>query len=97
LCEGPVDAVFTNLIRDDDGLARFRVEGERESITVTYGPRYPVAIAYAPPDQEFLCFEPMAAVTNAFNLFHRGIHSELQSIASGERWCESFWITPAGF
>ena len=97
LCEGPIDAVFTNLIREDDGAARFRVEGERESITVTYGPRYPVAIVYAPPGQEFLCFEPMAAITNAFNLSHRGLYSELQSIPPGGQWRESFWITPAGF
>ena len=48
LSAGPLDDVFGNLVRDPDGLARFHVEGGRERITVAYGPKYTVAVVYAP-------------------------------------------------
>jgi aldose 1-epimerase len=48
-------------------------------------------------DRNFICFEPMAAITNALNLAHRGQYDELQSIPPGETWRESFWVRPSGF
>jgi aldose 1-epimerase len=39
----------------------------------------------------------MAAITNAFSLAHAGVYKELQSIAPGGQWRESFWVTPTGF
>jgi aldose 1-epimerase len=45
----------------------------------------------------FVCFEPMAAITNAINLAHKGIYRELQSVAPGATWQESFWVRPSGF
>jgi len=87
-----LDDVFANLVRDADGRARFWVEGGGRRITVTYGPKYAVAIAYAPAGKDFVCFEPMSAVTNAFNLAHSGIYGELQSVPPGEVWRESFWV-----
>jgi aldose 1-epimerase len=45
----------------------------------------------------FICFEPMAGITNALNLAHRGVYKELQSIPPGGSWQESFWIRPSGF
>ena len=93
LSVGPLDDVFGNLIRDPDGLARFYVEGGRERVTVAYGPKYTVAVVYAPKGQDFICFEPMSAVTNAFNLAHAGLYKDLQSVAPGESWKESFWMS----
>jgi aldose 1-epimerase len=93
LSNGPLDDVFGNLVRDPDGLARFRVEGGRERVTVSYGPKYTIAVVYAPRGQDFICFEPMAAITNAFNLAHDGLYKELQSIAPGATWKESFWLS----
>jgi aldose 1-epimerase len=93
LSAGPLDDVFSNLIRDPDGLARFQVEGGRERITVAYGPKYTVAVVYAPRRQDFICFEPMAAITNAFNLAHEGIYKELQSVEPGGTWKESYWLS----
>jgi aldose 1-epimerase len=87
-----LDDVFGNLIRDPDGRARFWVEGAGRRVTVTYGPKYTIAIVYAPPGKNFICFEPMSAVTNAFNLARAGIYTELQSVKPGEVWRESFWI-----
>ena len=45
----------------------------------------------------FICVEPMAGITNALNLAHRGVYKELQSIPPGGTWQESFWIKPSGF
>ena len=45
----------------------------------------------------FVCFEPMAGITNALNLAHRGVYRELQSVAPGATWRESFWVRPSGF
>jgi aldose 1-epimerase len=87
-----LDDVFGNLVRDPDGRARFWVEGGGRRITVTYGPKYTVAIAYAPAGRDYICFEPMSAVTNAFNLAHAGVYPELQSVAQGAIWRESFRV-----
>jgi aldose 1-epimerase len=92
---GPLDDVFANLIRQPDGTAKFWVMGGQERITVTYGPNYRVAVVYAPQGRDYICFEPMAAITNAFNLAHRGVYTELQSIPPGSTWRESFWVTPS--
>ncbi|HTS27785.1 MAG TPA: aldose 1-epimerase [Bryobacteraceae bacterium] len=94
---GPLDDVFGGLIRDADGRARFAVAGGQQRITVSFGPRYTVAVVYAPAGRDFVCFEPMSAITNAFNLAHSGIYQELQEIPAAGRWKESFWITPEGF
>ena len=45
----------------------------------------------------FICFEPMAGITNAMNLAQKGLYKELQSIQPGGTWQESFWIKPSGF
>ena len=45
----------------------------------------------------FICIEPMAGITNALNLAHRGVYKELQSIPPGGTWQESFWIRARGF
>lgn len=92
-----LDDVFTNLVRGADGRARFWVEGAKERVTVTYGAKYSVAVVYAPPSRDFICFEPMSAITNAFNLAHSGAYKDLQSVPPGGSWKESFWIAATGF
>ena len=52
---------------------------------------------WSPSQSAFICFEPMAAITNALNLAQRGVYKELQNIAPGGTWRESFWIKPQGF
>jgi aldose 1-epimerase len=88
-----LDDVFSGLPPD----AAFSVEGLREKITVKYGPKYTVAVVYAPKGRAFICFEPMSTITDGFNLAHAGIYKDLQSIAPGAEWRESFWISPTGF
>ncbi|MFO7693605.1 MAG: aldose 1-epimerase [Vicinamibacterales bacterium] len=58
-------------------------------------PAPPSANPLATPN--FICIEPMAGITNALNLAHRGVYKELQSIPPGGTWQESFWIKPSGF
>ena len=88
---------FSGLQRNADGLAEFWVQGVKEKISVLYGPKYPIAVIYAPPGRNFICFEPMAAPTNAFNLAHEGKYKDLQTVAPGSKWSESFWVKPSGF
>ncbi len=88
-----LDDVFSGL----DSQGEFSVEGGGKKISVKFGPNYLVGVVYAPPGREFICFEPMASITNAFNLAHAGTYKNLQTIAPGAKWEESFWIKPSGF
>jgi aldose 1-epimerase len=92
-----LDDVFSKLVRGPDDRAEFWVEGGGRKVSVIYGPKYTVAVVYAPPGKDFICFEPMSAITNAFNLAHAGVYKELQSIPPGGTWRESFWIQASGF
>ena len=46
---------------------------------------------------DFICLEPMAAITDALNLSQKGLYKELQAIAPGASWEERFWVHPSGF
>ncbi len=100
-----LDDVFTDLIRDrdPDGRAVMTVKGKTQQIDVLFGPRYRAAVVYAPrpttqqADRNFICFEPMAGITDSMNLSQKGQYRELQSIPPGESWEESFWVRPKGF
>jgi aldose 1-epimerase len=49
------------------------------------------------PNRGFIAFEPMAGITNSMNLAHKGLYKELQSVAPGGTWQESFWLRPSRF
>ena len=106
LREYNLDEVFSDLVRDADGRATMTVSGASQRLDVVLGPRYRSVVVWAPnpsgtgrggqgesPPQErnFICFEPMAAISNALNLAHRGQYGELQTIPPGGTWRESFW------
>ncbi len=65
------------------------------------GPGRGAGLAAPPPNPlatpNFICFEPMAAVTNGLNLAHRGGYKDLQYIQPGGTWTESFWVRATGF
>jgi aldose 1-epimerase len=88
-----LDDVFGGVAHDRE----FSVEGRKEKISIRFGPKFAVAVVYAPPGRNFICFEPMSGITNAFNLQQSGVYRELQSIPAGQQWEESFWIRPSGF
>lgn len=91
------DDGYTDLVRGSDGRAVFSVSAGAKKIEVVYGPRYQVAVIYAPPNQPFVCFEPMSAITNGANLAHAGKYPDLQTVAAGGVWQESFWVRWSGF
>jgi aldose 1-epimerase len=70
--------------------AVFALEGGGRRIELAFEAGYPVAQVYAPPDQDFICFEPMTAPTNALvsgdGLRHAG---------PGETFTASFLIRPS--
>ena len=98
-----LDDVFGDLISSPSGRAVMAVTGKTQKLEVVLGPRWRSAVIWAPKpnaagqDRNFVCFEPMAGITNAMNLSQKGLYKELQSIAPGGTWRESFWIQPRGF
>ena len=107
-----LDDVFGDLVRDADGRATMTVFGAAQRLDVVLGPRYRSVVVWAPNpsgtgrggqgdsppmERNFICLEPMAGITNALNLAHRGQYRELQTIAPGNTWRESFWVRPSGF
>jgi aldose 1-epimerase len=89
--------VFDTVFSGVEPSGEFWVRGLKQKITLKFGPKYPVAVVYAPEGRSFICFEPMSGVTNAFNLAERGLYPQLQSVEPGGKWEESFWIRPSGF
>jgi aldose 1-epimerase len=59
---------------------------------VAFGSKWQVGIVYAPPGHDFICFEPMAAVTNGVNLAAEGKYSALQMLAPEGVWRDSFRV-----
>ena len=106
-----LDHVFGDLVRDGSGRAVMTVKGKSQELDVVVGPNYRAMVVYAPKpvpgagaaappgarDRNFICFEPMAGITNAMNLAHKGLYKELQSITPGGTWEESFWVRVRGF
>ena len=107
-----LDDVFGDLVRDAQGGSTTTVWGKAQRLDVVLGPRYRSVVVWAPnpsgkgrggqgdsppAERNFICVEPMAAITNALNMAHRGQYKELQTIAPGETWRESFWVKPSGF
>jgi aldose 1-epimerase len=97
LREYDIDDGFMDLVRDGQGRATMTVSGKAQRLDVQFGPNYRAAVVWAPRPQNFICFEPMAAITNALNLAQKGIYKELQHVAPRGIWRESFWIVPKGF
>ena len=92
-----LDDSFMDLVRDEQGRATMTVSGKAQRLDVQFGPNYRAAQVWAPKPQNFICFEPMAAITNGLNLAQKGIYKELQHVAPGGTWRASFWISPKGF
>ena len=88
---------FDDVFGGVDSNAEFALEAEGRKVSVRFGPKFPIAIVYAPSTRDVVCFEPMTGLTDGFNLAHQGVFQGLQSIPPGQSWTESFWIRPTGF
>jgi aldose 1-epimerase len=92
-----LDDGFIDLERDSAGRAHFSIQAAGRTVEAMFGPKYPVAVVWepAPPPgqtRDFICFEPMTAITSGVNLAHEGKYQGLQTVAPGARWTESFWV-----
>ena len=93
-----LDDVFGDLVREQpSGRATMSAIGKSQRLDVSMGPRYRATVIYAPEGRPFICFEPMAGITNALNLAHKGLYKDLQTVPPGGTWQESFWVKPSGF
>ncbi len=78
----------------DEGLSglstppEFTVAAGPQPLRVTFENGYPFAQVYAPPDSDFICFEPMTAPTNALV-----DGSDLTLVAPGGEYRTAFTIT----
>jgi galactose mutarotase-like enzyme len=98
--EEPFPGLAGPLDRDyDDGFAglperpAFSLAGGGRRIVVTFLEGYPFAQVFAPPGQDFICFEPMTAPTNALQA-----GAGLRLVRPGERYRAAFRLSvePAG-
>ena len=103
-----LDHVFGDLIRDGSGRAIVSVQGKSQKLEVMLGPNYRALVIFSPgaggrgggrggAQGGFVAFEPMAGITDAMNLAHKGLYKELQTIPPGQTWRESFWVRPSGY
>jgi aldose 1-epimerase len=92
-----LDNGFTDLVREANGQAVFRIEGRGRGVEVSFGPKWQVGVVYAPAGHEFICFEPMAAITNGINLAAEGKYAALQMLSSSQTWEESFTVCAIDF
>jgi aldose 1-epimerase len=91
-----LDNGYRDLVRDTNGHATFWIEAAGKRVEAVFGRNYPAAVVWEPAGREFICFEPMAGITDAVNLNHEGKFPELQTVAPGAKWTESFWIRASG-
>lgn len=96
-----LDDGFIDLVRDPDGRARFSIASSGKTVEVLFGPKWQAAVVWEPNDskgqpQPFICFEPMAGITDAINLNHEGKYADLQTVPAGGKWSESFWVRTSG-
>jgi galactose mutarotase-like enzyme len=69
----------------------FSLAGGGRTIEVEFGEGYPIAQVYAPPGEDYVCFEPMTAPTNAL-----ASGEGLRSLPAGETFRATFTIRVRG-
>ena len=96
-----LDDIFTDLERDQNGLATMSLKGKTQQVDVVLGPKFKTILVLSRvgggQGRGTVAFEPMAGISNAMNLAHRGLYKDLQTIEPGGSWEESFWVRPKGY
>jgi aldose 1-epimerase len=69
------------------GPARWTIDsGQGWRLELEAGGGFRDYVIFTPPHRQALCLEPYTAVTDAINLYGRGIDAGLKLLAPGERW-----------
>jgi aldose 1-epimerase len=89
-----LDDVYSELRRDLEGYARFSLSSKTACLHIGFGKQYRVGVVFAPRTGNFVCIEPMCAITNALNLSRRGLCESPASVEPGKCWEEEFWVEP---
>ena len=97
LNEHDLDDVFRDLVRDPSGRATLSVRGRTQAIDSSTDRSIARPSSTRRAAATSSASSRWSGVTNALNLAHKGLYRELQSVAPGETWQESFWIVPSGF
>ncbi len=82
------DEDYDDLFPELEEPAVFALEGGGRRLELAFESGYPVAQVYAPPGQDFICFEPMTAPTNALVT-----GDGLRSVDSGATFTARFSIS----
>jgi galactose mutarotase-like enzyme len=87
--DGPLgDRTFDDGYGNVPAGATFALSGGDRRIEVAFEEGYPVAVVYAPDNDDVVCFEPMTAPTNAL------VSGDgLRTVASGEEFSARFSVT----
>ena len=86
---GPLgDSVYDDLYVEIAREAVFVLAGAGRRIEVAFGDTYPVAVVYAPANDDVVCFEPMTAPTNPFEG-----GGELIWVEPGDAFSAKFGVT----
>jgi galactose mutarotase-like enzyme len=85
------ERTFDHLFRPDTSPARFALAGGGRRVVVEMGDGYPFAQVFAPPTEDVVCFEPMAAPVNALRTGR-----DLRFVAPFGRATATFSVTVEG-
>jgi aldose 1-epimerase len=98
-----LDDIYTDLDRDGQGRGTVSVRGRKQQLDVMIGPNFKTILVLSrvgtppTPAPGTVAFEPMAGISNSMNLAQKGLYKDLQSVAPGGFWQESFWVRATGF
>ena len=97
-----LDDGFIDLERDSSGRAHFSIEAAGRTVEAMFGPKYPVAVVWEPafaggPAHDFICFEPMTAITSGVNLAHEGKYGRCKPSPPAGAGPRASGCAPAGY
>jgi len=83
-----LDDIFTDLVTDSDGFIRCVLADHNngtQTIVDFDGRQFPNVVLFTPPaPRQAICIEPYTCPTDAFNLYNRGIESNVIALPPGE-------------
>ncbi|OGG43552.1 MAG: hypothetical protein A3F84_20495 [Candidatus Handelsmanbacteria bacterium RIFCSPLOWO2_12_FULL_64_10] len=90
------DAVFTDVVRDPDGVIRCVLTDRGAGVEVVVEAEGPFreVVVYTPPGRPSVCFEPYTCTTDAFNLQPQGVDAGLTVLKPGEALTGAVRVIP---